>query len=156
MLDALKFLPAEAYVFLISMLPFFELRLSIPYGILSGLPWQETFFLGTLGNFVPIIPMLFLFEKIMELLSRFPLTKWFYDFVNNKTHKNKSIVEKYGKYGLFIFVAIPLPGSGIYTGAAIAILLGMKRRDSFLALSLGMLMAGVVVTLAAAGIFKFL
>lgn len=156
MLEALKLLSAEAYVFLISMLPFFELRLSIPYGILTGLPWQETFFLAALGNFVPIIPMLFLFKKIMEILSKFSLTKWFCDFVDSKTHKNKGIVEKYGKYGLFIFVAIPLPGSGVYTGAAIAILLGMKRRDAFLALSLGMLAAGLIVTLASAGFFKIL
>lgn len=156
MLEILKFLPAQLYVFFISMLPFFELRLSIPYGALAGLPLEETFLIAIAGNFMPIIPLLFLFEAIMNILAKISFTRWFYDLVNRKTHQNKGIVEKYGKYGLFIFVAIPLPGSGVYTGAAIAILLGMKRRDAFLALSLGMILAGILVSLAAAGIIRII
>lgn len=142
----------EAYVFFISMLPFFELRLSIPYGILNQLPWQETFIIAIIGNFIPIIPLLLLLEKVLNFLNRFPFFKRFYDFVMEKTHKNKGIVEKYGKLGLFIFVAIPLPGSGVYTGSAVAMLLGMKKRESFPALTLGMILAGVLVTSATMGV----
>lgn len=142
----------EAYVFFISMLPLFELRLSIPYGILNQLPWQETFLLAIAGNFVPIIPLLLLLEKVLNFLNQFEVFSKFYNYVMDKTHKNKGIVEKYGKLGLFIFVAIPLPGSGVYTGSAIAMLLGMKKRDSFPALTLGMILAGVLVTSATMGV----
>ncbi len=142
----------EAYVFFISMLPLFELRLSIPYGILNQLPWQETFILAIAGNFIPIIPLLLLLEKVLNFLNRFEIFKKFYDFVMEKTHKNKGIVEKYRKLGLFIFVAIPMPGSGVYTGSAIAMLLGMKKRESFPALTLGMILAGILVTSATMGV----
>ncbi|NCC81360.1 MAG: hypothetical protein EOM04_03735 [Clostridia bacterium] len=142
----------EAYVFFISMLPLFELRLSIPYGILNQLPWQETFLLAIAGNFVPIIPLLLLLEKVLNFLNQFEVFSKFYNYVMEKTYKNKGIVEKYGKLGLFIFVAIPLPGSGVYTGSAIAMLLGMKKRDSFPALTLGMILAGVLVTSATMGV----
>jgi len=142
----------EAYVFFISMLPLFELRLSIPYGILNQLPWQETFILAIVGNFVPIIPLLLLLEKVLNYLNRFKIFNKFYNYVMKKTHKNKGIVEKYGKLGLFIFVAIPMPGSGVYTGSAIAMLLGMKKRESFPALTLGMILAGILVTSATMGV----
>lgn len=142
----------EAYVFFISMLPFFELRLAIPYGILNQIPWQETFLIAIAGNFVPIIPLLLLLEKILNYLKKIDIFKSFYYFVMEKTHKNKGLVEKYGKLGLFVFVAIPIPGSGVYTGAAVAMLLGMKKRDTFLPLTLGMLAAGVLVTVGTLGV----
>lgn len=142
----------ELYIFFISMLPFFELRLAIPYGIINLIPWQETFLIAVVGNFIPIIPLLLLLEKILDFLNRYDVFKKFYDFVMERTHKNKGIVEKYGKFGLFVFVAIPLPGSGVYTGAAVAMLLGMKKRDSIWSLVFGMLVAGILVTAGTLGI----
>lgn len=144
----------EAYIFFISMLPFFELRFSIPYGILNNIPWQETFIIAVAGNFLPIIPLLLLLEKVLNFLNRFVIFEKFYSYVMEKTHKNKGIVEKYGRLGLFIFVAIPLPGSGVYTGSAIAMLLGMRKRESLPSLTLGMLVAGVLVTSATMGVIS--
>lgn len=144
----------EIYVFFISMLPFFELRLSIPYGIINQVPWLETFLIATAGNFIPIIPLLLLLDRVLNFLNKFNIFKKFYNFVIEKIHRNKGIVEKYGKLGLFVFVAIPIPGSGVYTGAAIAMFIGMKKKDSLLSITLGMLVAGVLVTAATMGIIN--
>ncbi len=142
----------EWLVLFFSMLPFFELRLSIPYGILNHVPWQTTFILSIIGNFLPIIPLLFLLEKILALFIKIDIFNRMYNFIMRNTQKKSALVKKYGLIGLYIFVSIPIPGSGIYTGSVLALLFDMKKRDAFIALSAGMVTAGVLVTLATLGI----
>ena len=142
----------EFLIFLFSMLPFFELRLSIPYGILNQIPWQETFILSVLGNFIPIIPLLFLLEKFFLFLRKYKIFDRLYCSLMRNIHKNSALVLKYGKIGLYFFVSIPIPGSGIYTGSALALLFGISRKDAFLPLTFGMFTAGVLTMLATLGI----
>lgn len=142
----------EWLVLFFAMLPFFELRLSIPYGILNQIPWQTTFLLSIIGNFLPILPLIFLLEKILALFIKIDIFNRVYNFIMRNTEKKKSLVEKYGLIGLYVFVAIPVPGSGIYTGSVLALLFAMKKKDTFIALTAGMVTAGILVTLASLGI----
>lgn len=145
-------LPKELLVVLFAMLPFFELRLAVPFGIMNGLSWQTTLLLSLLGNFLPIFPLVFWLEKVLIFLQRNPVFFRFYSWVMNKSHGKKHLVEAYGRMGLLLFVAVPLPGSGVYTASVIGLLLGLRRRDRLLALTGGMLIAGILVTLGSLGI----
>ncbi len=148
-----NFLPPEWTTFVISMLPIVELRGAIPYGIgVAGLGWLQTYVYAVVGNLVPIVPILLFLGPISEWLSRFPGFGRFFAWVFERSHRRSHVVRKYGPWGLALFVAIPLPVTGGWTGAAVAFLLGIPFRRSFPAITVGVLIAGVVVTLAVKGV----
>lgn len=138
--------------FLISMLPVVELRLGIPYGVGFGLnPWLA-FAAAIIGNLVPIPFILLLLDKILEFMKK---QKGIFgkaaNFLENKAYKNKGTIDKYKALGLIILVAIPLPGTGAWTGALVATVLRMNRKTSFLCIIAGVLIAGFVVTAVSYG-----
>lgn len=133
---------------LVSMVPVFELRGGIPVGIavLKQNPIL-VYIIAVLFNLIPVIPVLLLLNPIKKLLENVPVFKGFFKFLTAKAEKNKRIVEKYEEFGLMLFVAIPLPVTGAWTGSLIAVVMGLKVMKSFLYISLGVIIAGIIVTL---------
>jgi uncharacterized membrane protein len=137
----------ELAVFITSMLPIIELRGAIPLGInFYHLVWYKVVLLAIIGNLVPILPILFLLDKISKLLSHVPIFKKFFDWLFTRTRKRSKIIEEYEMIGLAIFVGIPLPGTGAWTGSVAAFLLGLKYVPSIIAIFCGVLLAAVIVT----------
>ncbi len=154
-LNFLAGLPDIWAVFLGSMIPITELRLAIPLGILTmGMePWQ-TFVWAIMGNAVPIIPLLLFFPFVYRQLCRIPAFRNFLGRFLERIRNKGSQVEKYGALGLLFFVAVPLPGTGIWSGCVLAFLFGIRFRYAFLALLGGEILAGIAVTLASTGLFQ--
>jgi uncharacterized membrane protein len=134
-------------VLLVAMLPIFELRGAIPLGInFYHMVWYQAVIIAIIGNMLPIFLILLLLDKIASLLSRIRIFERFFTWLFNRTRKKSKIIEEYETIGLMLFVAIPLPMTGAWTGAIAAFLLGLKYIDALLAIFLGVLIAAVVVT----------
>jgi uncharacterized membrane protein len=134
------------------MLPVSELRGAIPYALSTGLSWQQSYFWAVLGNFIPVIPLLLFLGPLSEALSRrFDLFRRFFDWLFTRTRRRGKVVERYEALGLILFVAIPLPVTGAWTGTVAAFLFGVRFRYALPAILLGILLAGTVVTLASLG-----
>ncbi len=135
----------ELVVFLISMFPIVELRGAIPVGVLMGMnPW-ELFGLAVLGNMLPI-PFIIFFAR--PIVNFFLGTKFFRpvgNWLEEKVRKNSDQVLKYEIWGLMLFVAIPLPGTGAWTGALVAALLDLRIKNAFPAIFLGVIIAGLIM-----------
>lgn len=147
-------------VFLISMVPLIELRGSIPVGLLWGepIPVLPLYIICILGNMLPV-PFIYLFaRKVLEWGADKKIIGKFFKWCLEKGEKGgKKLQEKAGKTGLFfallIFVGIPLPGTGAWTGTLAASILDMDFKRSILAVMLGVILAGIIMGLASAGVF---
>jgi len=138
------------------MLPITELRGAIPLGFLIGLPAEVTFIYALVGNFLPVFLILWALGPISKFLSRhIAFFKKFFDKLYERTHdKHLDSIEKYGPIFLIIFVAIPLPGSGAWTGSLIAFLFGIKYWKALLYIFIGLLGSGTIMTLASMGVIN--
>lgn len=138
------------------MLPVTELRGAIPLGFLMGLPAQTTFVYAIVGNILPVFLILAALDPISKFLSRhIAFFKEFFDKLYKRTHdKHIDAIEKYGPIFLIIFVAIPLPGSGAWTGSLIAFLFGIKYWKAILYIFIGLLGSGTIMTLASMGVIN--
>ena len=143
----------EIIVFLVSMLPILELRGSLIVAGFLKMEFLATYIIAVLGNMLPIPFILLFIEKIFTLLKKTGLKNLVVKLENKALSKSDQI-KKYGKLGLFLFVAIPLPGTGAWTGSLIAVLLRMKIKDSLPWIFLGVLTAGLIMSLLAFGIIK--
>ncbi|PKM86268.1 MAG: ligand-binding protein SH3 [Firmicutes bacterium HGW-Firmicutes-12] len=141
-------------VFFLSALPLTELRATIPLALALGLDPVRTYLLAVLGNILPVVPLLFLLQPISDWMSRFPLFNRIFTVILTRSRHKGGRIQKYGVIGLLFFVAIPLPGTGAWTGAFLAWLLGMDVLRSILAVCTGVLVAGIIVTLASLGVIK--
>lgn len=141
------------YVFLISMLPFVELRGAIPVGIISlGLDPFWVFFVAIAGNMVPVPFFLLFLKDIEKFLRRYESIAKKMDWLFERTRrKSEDKVKKWEYLALVLFVAIPLPGTGAWTGSLIAYLFGFEVKRAFLMILLGVLIAGLAVLLATLG-----
>jgi len=134
-------------VVLISMLPIVELRGAIPVAILLfKMPWPEAVLLSVMGNMVPIPLILLCMDGFFRLISKSRLGKRFTDWLFARTRRKGKSIEKYEAWGLAIFVGIPLPGTGAWTGAFAANIFGIRFWRSLLFIFIGVLMAACVVT----------
>jgi uncharacterized membrane protein len=144
---------ARLITFLMAMVPVVELRGAIPYGVVAGLSVPEAFILAVLGNLAPI-PFLVVFtRKVFEWLRT--KSEWLDRLVRRleaKADKNKELVQKYEFFGLMLLVAIPLPGTGAWTGALVAAMMNMRLKRAMPAIILGVLIAGVIVTTLTYGV----
>lgn len=140
-------LSREWIVLIISMLPIIELRGAIPVGIfMFGFSWQKAALLSIAGNMIPIPFILLFMEGIVKLLRRSRHGRSFTDWLFRRTRKKSDLIEKYEAAGLVLFVGIPLPGTGGWTGAFAAYLFGLKFWKSLLYIFVGVLLAAVAVT----------
>ncbi len=140
------------YVLIISMLPIIELRGAIPVAFALGLPAVSSFVISIIGNLIPIPFILLLIKKVCEWMKKTKHLSGIPLYLEKKVDKNKEKVTKYGKWGLYIFVAIPLPGTGAWTGALIASFLNFKFKDSMLAIVGGVLTAGLIMAVFSYGL----
>ena len=136
-------------VILTTLLPVFELRGSIPLGILTfGLPWYVVFVVAVVTNIILGLFIYFFLDEVMKFFLRFRVIKGLYKkFVIRTQHRIQKSVDKYGWIGVGIFIGIPLPGSGVYTGALGAYLIGLNYKKFIIANIFGVLMAAILVTI---------
>ena len=142
--------------FFISMVPLIELRAAVPYAIASGLPVMPAYAVCIIGNMIPV-PIIFLFaRRVLEWGKDKKYIGKFFTFCLEKGHKGgEKLKAKAGKglfWALFLFVGIPLPGTGAWTGTLAASILDMDFKSSVLAVLLGVVLAGVIMGLASAGV----
>jgi len=133
---------------ILTFLPFLELRASIPYGILVlQESWILVFIVCVIANIV-LVPFIYLFvNHVMQIFLKIKFIDRTYQKVVGRTQKKvQPYVEKWGNLGLALFISIPLPGSGVYSGGIGAYLLGFKFKDYLIASIIGVLIAGTVVT----------
>ena len=145
--------------FFISMLPVVELRLGLPYGIALGLDYPLALTAAVLGNMLPVPCIILFIRQIFAWMRRhMPKLDGGVAKRETKAHLKGESVQKYGPLGLLIFVAIPLPGTGAWTGALVAAMMEMRLKRAFPAIVIGVVIAGVivsVVTYGAQAIFSF-
>lgn len=143
-------------IFFISMVPLIELRGAIPYAVLFDLPLLQSYIICILGNMVPV-PFIFLFaRKVLEWGADKPVIGKFFTFCLEKGHKGgEKLQEKAGR-GLFValllFVGVPLPGTGAWTGTLAASLLDMDFKSSVTAVLLGVILAGCIMAVLSTGV----
>lgn len=143
-----KGLGQTASVAAISTLPIVELRGAIPVGIAAfGMPWWKVYLVAVAGNMLPIPFILLLLGPVSKFLMRFPAGKRFFDWLFSRTRKKSAKIEKYEALGLTIFVAIPLPVTGGWTGAMAAFLMGIPFGKAMLYILMGVMIAGVIMTI---------
>jgi len=161
-------------LFGITLIPAFELRASIPYGILSGSvdlpfglavqgmgePWPVVFIICVISNIILGTVLFPLIDHIMRILEKIPLVGRLWNkFVLRAQKKIHPYVEKWGTIGVALFIAVPLPGSGSYSGALGAYLLGISYRHFIVANIIGVTLAGIIVTILSVtgqGLFKLI
>lgn len=151
-IELLAGVPDWFIVLFIAMLPIVELRAAIPVAILSlGMPWQEAVPLAILGNMIPIPFILWLLGPVSKFLSRWSIFDRFFRWLFARTLRRSEALKRAEVAGLIVFVAIPLPVTGAWTGSVAAYLLGFPIWRSTLYILIGVMIASVVVTLLTVG-----
>ncbi len=148
----MEWLKNEWLVLLMSMVPFTEMRGSIPYGILVGFTPLQSTVTSLIGNLILIPILLLIMEPVFgyfKTLSRF---RAFVEHIEDKSQKKFHSYRKWRFFGLMLFVAVPLPTTGIYTGCLIAVLMKMKFTNAWLSISMGAVIMGAIVGLIAGGV----
>ena len=138
--------------FMVSMIPIIELRGAIPLGIGLGLNWLWVYVICVLGNMLPIPIVIRIIRPLIEWLIHSKAFHKIGNWLDNRTKEKSKSITKYKKLGLFIFVAIPLPGTGAWSGAMVAGLLNMRLKDALPAIFAGVTVAGVIMTLLSLGV----
>ncbi|HBB71108.1 MAG TPA: small multidrug export protein [Ruminococcus sp.] len=137
--------------FLISMVPLVELRGAVPYGTAAGLPWHWCLIISMIGNMIPVPFIFFFARRILEWGKDKPYIGKFFTWCLDKGHKGgEKLKEKAGKgmfWALLLFVGIPLPGTGAWTGTLAASILDLDFKKSVSAVMLGVLLAGCIMTI---------
>lgn len=144
--------------FLLGMVPIIELRGAIPFGVAGGLSVSVAILLAVLGNLLPIPFILLFIRKIFSYMrSEKSNLGAIVDRMEKKVEKNRKVIDRYAWWGLVILVAIPLPGTGAWTGALVAAMLEMRIIRALPAIALGVIIAAVIVsslTFGIAGLFS--
>ena len=134
------------FTMLVSMLPVIELRGGIPFGVALGLPYYLAFPAAVAGNLIPAPIIVVYIRRIFMLMRRhLPRLNFLVDRLEKKAHLKGKKVQKFQYLGLWLFVAIPLPGTGAWTGSLAAAFLGMRLKKAMPAVVLGVLTAGCIM-----------
>lgn len=140
-------IPHELIVVIVSALPIAELRLALPLAInLFDMPWHKAFCLAIIGNLLPVPILLLFLDSLTRVICRIEAGRKLVNWVFERTRRRKKTIERYEKIGLTLFVAIPLPVTGAWTGSIAAFLLGLRFRYAFLSILTGIIIAGAIVT----------
>lgn len=147
---------AELITFILAMAPISELRGAIPYAVgVAEMAWQKAFVIAVIGNFVPVIPILYLIGPVSDRLRKIPFFDRFFTWLFARTRRKGKLIAKFEIIGLILFVATPLPITGAWTGTLAAFLFGVKKSLAIPAIFIGICIAGVIVTLATTGVISF-
>lgn len=154
-LTALKF-GKELIVFIISILPILELRGGLIAASLLNVSPLTGYIVSIIGNTLPVPFILLFINKILDCMGKSKikwmnkLSKW----LDKKARKHKDSIEKYGYLGLTLFVGVPLPGTGAWTGCLAASVLNMDKKKSFISIMLGIIMASIIMMILSYGLLK--
>lgn len=141
------------YTMLMSMVPVVELRGGIPFGVALGLDIWEAYIAAVIGNLIPVPFIIIFIRRIFAWMrTHMPKLGSVVDKLERKAHLKGKTVTKYKYLGLFLFVAIPLPGTGAWTGALVAAFLNMRLRKALPAIFFGVLTAGVLISALTFGV----
>lgn len=139
--------------FLVAMVPVVELRGAIPFGVVRGLNLWTAIIASVLGNLVPVPFIILFIRRIFAWMrAHMPKLDGLVTRMEKKAEKNRAAVEKYAFWGLAILVAIPLPGTGAWTGALVAAMMEMRLKRAFPAIVIGVVIAGVIVSVVTYGV----
>jgi len=141
----------EVIVFIVSLLPILELRGGILVGFLLGMDLLPSFIIAFIGNIIPV-PFILIFIKFIFKKLKKTRMKGFIEKIENKAMSKSNQIQKYAYLGLLLFVGIPLPGTGAWTGSLIAALLEMDNKKSFGIIVLGVIMAGIIISILSYGV----
>lgn len=144
----------EILVFIISLFPILELRGGLLAASLLGLEPLPSYIITMVGNLLPIPFILLFITKILDWMRKSKHFSGIVNWLDKKVDKHKGSIEKYGFWGLVLFVGIPLPGTGAWTGSLIASVLEMDRKKSFLAIIIGVVMASIIMMLISFGLLR--
>lgn len=144
----------ELIVFVISLMPILELRGGLLAASLLGLDPIKSYVISVIGNILPVPFILWFMSSILKWMRTNKYLKKLAMWLDKKVDSKKEQIEKYGFWGLVIFVGIPLPGTGAWTGCLIASVLEMDRKKAFLAACLGVIMASIIMMLISFGLLK--
>lgn len=147
---------SEIIAFIVSLLPVLELRGGLIAAKLMNVEFIKAFIICYIGNMLPIPFILLFIRKIFDFLKRFEKIGNIIDKLEAKSLSKADKVRKYKLWGLFIFVAIPLPGTGAWTGALIADLLNIKIKEAFPVICVGVFVAGCIISAVSYGLFGLL
>ena len=137
----------ELVVLVISALPVLELRGALPVAINQfHFPWYYAFLLAIIGNLLPVPFLLLFLDTFSRLLSKIGIFEKMLHWLFERTRRRGKIINRYERIGLALFVAIPLPVTGAWTGSLAAVLFGLKFKHAFLSIFIGVLIAGTIVT----------
>ncbi len=140
------------YVILISAMPILELRAGLPIAIYLGFRPTEAYMLAIFGNFLPVPFLLILLERLLIFAKKFKTIWRFYDIISKRVETRKKIIEKFGYFGLALFVAIPVPGTGAWTGCLLSFLLRLNILKSSIAIFSGIVIAGLIILIPIIGL----
>ena len=149
---AMGYISREAIVFIISLFPILELRGGILASSLLDVTMWKGILISAVGNILPIPFILFFIKKIFTAMKKTKLLRPLVEKMENKAMKKRDQIEKYEFWGLVLFVGIPLPGTGAWTGALVASLIDMDIKKAFKAILLGICLAAVIMTLISYGV----
>lgn len=146
----------EILVFIISLFPILELRGGLIAAALLGLDPVKSYIISIVGNILPVPFILLLITKILSWMrkSKINFLNKIANWLDEKVQKHKGQIEKFGYLGVVLFVGVPLPGTGAWTGSLIASVLNMNRKKTFLAVLLGIFMASIIMMLVSFGLLS--
>ena len=148
--------PHLGVTIVLAMLPISELRGAIPYAIAQGIPWPQAYVVSVLANFIAVVPVVYLLGPVSEWLRHVDLFDRFFNWLFARTRRKGKLIERFEALGLILFVAIPLPVTGAWTGAAAAFVFGVRKPLALVCIFTGICIAGVIVTLATTGVIGFI
>ena len=154
LVDLFSGLNKDVVVFIISMLPLLELRGGLLAASILNVSFLPGYILSILGNVLPIPFLLLFLEKILNWLGKFKSTKKIVNKFEKKVLSKKDQIDKYGYIALMLFVGIPLPGTGAWTGTLAASLLNMDFKKSTLSVMGGVILAGIIMGILSLGVFQ--
>ena len=142
----------ELIVFIISLLPLLELRGGLIAASLLKIPPVPAYIISIIGNLIPIPLILWFLDSVFAFMKKHKILVKFIDFCERKGNEKKGQIEKLGFWGLVLFIGVPLPGTGAWTGCLIATLLRMDKKKAFLASILGVIMASIIMMIVSYGV----
>lgn len=141
-------------VFIISLMPILELRGGLLAASLLGLDPVSSYIIAVIGNIIPIPFILWFMGAILKWMKKRKRLKKVANWIDKKVEKNREKIERFGFWGLVLFVGIPLPGTGAWTGCLVASVLEMDKKKSFIAAMIGVLMASLIMMIISFGLLR--
>ena len=147
----------ELIILIVAAVPVFEVRASVPLGIIAyHLPVATAIILSIIGSVLPVFPLLWILNNLTDRLRKNPKLDRLFEWLFTRTRSKSKLIEDLELVGLTLFIAVPLPGTGVWTGTIAAYLLGLRWIPTFIAGAVGTSIASVLVAAATLGVINFI